>query len=67
MTAPSASLPAAFVALLRRDLSIAYRQRGELLHPLMFFVIAGMVVFTSHRHLTLNAPPPQPLALERFR
>ncbi len=27
----------------------------------------GMVVFTSHRHLTLNAPPPQPLFLERFR
>ena len=36
----SHSLPGAFIALLRRDLSIAYRRRGELLHPVMFFVIS---------------------------
>lgn len=40
MKAPTASLSAAFAALLRRDLAIAYRRRGELLWPVMFFVIA---------------------------
>ena len=33
------SLPGAFAALLRRDLIIACRRRGEWLHPLLFFVI----------------------------
>ena len=34
------SLPGAFIALLRRDFCIAYRRRGEWLHPLLFFVIS---------------------------
>ena len=33
------SLSGAFIALLRRDFCIAYRRRGEWLHPLLFFVI----------------------------
>lgn len=37
----SSSLFAAFAALLRRDFSVACRRRGELLHPLLFFVIAA--------------------------
>ena len=36
---PGASLSVAFIALLRRDFSIACRRPGELLHPLLFFVI----------------------------
>ena len=37
---PPTSLPGAFIALLRRDFCIAYRRRGEWLHPLLFFVIS---------------------------
>lgn len=37
MSAPS--LPAAMFALLRRDLLLAFRARGELLNPLIFFVM----------------------------
>ncbi|MGI9311407.1 MAG: heme exporter protein CcmB, partial [bacterium] len=33
------SLPAALAAMLRRDLRIAYRRRGEGLHPVLFFVV----------------------------
>jgi heme exporter protein B len=33
------SMGAAIMALLRRDLVLAYRRRGELLNPLIFFVI----------------------------
>jgi len=33
------SLPRALLGLLRRDLLIAYRHRGEVLNPLLFFVI----------------------------
>lgn len=39
MSASGVALPGAFAALLRRDLAIAYRRRGELLPPLLFFVI----------------------------
>ena len=37
---PPTSLRGAFIALLRRDFCIAYRRRGEWLHPLLFFVIS---------------------------
>lgn len=33
------SLPAAMLALLRRDLLLAYRSRSELINPLIFFVL----------------------------
>ena len=33
------SLAGAFVAMLRRDLTLAFRHRGELANPLLFFVI----------------------------
>ncbi len=33
------SMAAALLALLRRDLQLAYRHRGEMLNPLIFFVI----------------------------
>jgi heme exporter protein B len=33
------SLPKAFVALVRRDLILAFRYRGELANPLLFFVL----------------------------
>lgn len=38
---PSTSTRAACAALLRRDLTAAWRRRGEILHPLLFFVIVG--------------------------
>ncbi len=34
-----ASLGTAFVSLLRRDLTLAYRHRAQILNPLLFFVI----------------------------
>ena len=37
---PPVSTSAAFIALLRRDFTLAYRRRGELLRPLLFFVIS---------------------------
>lgn len=52
MTNPT-SLPTAFVALLRRDIKIAYRRRGEVLHPLMFFII------TSALFTFATTPDPQ--------
>ncbi len=34
-----ATLPQAFVILLRRDLTLAYRRRSEMINPLLFFVL----------------------------
>ena len=34
-------MPAAFFAMFRRDLLLAYRHRGEMLNPLIFFVIVA--------------------------
>lgn len=39
MIAGDESLGAAFLAMLKRDLTLAYRHRGELANPLLFFVI----------------------------
>jgi heme exporter protein B len=36
---PGGPLPGAFLAMLRRDLTLAFRHRGELANPLLFFVI----------------------------
>ncbi len=33
------TLPQAFTILLRRDLTLAYRQRSEMINPLLFFVL----------------------------
>jgi len=35
----SATLPQAFAILLRRDLTLAYRRRSEVINPLLFFVL----------------------------
>ncbi len=35
------SLTSAFVLLLRRDLTLAYRRRAELMNPLLFFVLVS--------------------------
>ncbi|VAW76569.1 ABC transporter involved in cytochrome c biogenesis, CcmB subunit [hydrothermal vent metagenome] len=35
----TATLPQAFAILLRRDLTLAYRQRSEIINPLLFFVL----------------------------
>lgn len=44
----AASTAAACAALLRRDLTIAWRRRGEILHPLLFFVIvAALFAFAA--------------------
>lgn len=41
---PSPSLSAAFVATLRRDFTLAYRHRGEMANPLVFFLIVITMV-----------------------
>lgn len=41
MVPPPPSLTRAFVAVLRRDLLLAFRHRGELANPLLFFVIVA--------------------------
>lgn len=43
-TMHSDELVSAIVALLKRDLLIAYRNRGELLNPLVFFLIAVAMI-----------------------
>lgn len=50
------SLSVAFFSVLRRDLSIAYRRRGELLHPVLFFVISvSLFAFAiSHDPISLT-------------
>ena len=52
MNTPTTPLSSTFVALLRRDLAVACRRRGELLHPLLFFVIT-----VSLFPLALNPDP----------
>ncbi|NKB61098.1 MAG: heme exporter protein CcmB [Gammaproteobacteria bacterium] len=37
---PNTGLLSAFVALLKRDLMVSYRHLGELMHPVIFFLIA---------------------------
>jgi len=41
---PSPSLSAAFAATLRRDFTLAYRHRGEMANPLVFFLIVITMV-----------------------
>ncbi len=41
---PSPKLLAGFVAMLRRDLMLAYRHRGELANPLVFFLMVVTMV-----------------------
>lgn len=48
----------AFFALVRRDVRLAYRRRGEILHPLMFFVVAVS--------LFVLATDPDPLFLRKI-
>ncbi len=44
MNAPPAAIGAAFAAILRRDLTLAYRHRGEIANPLVFFLIVITMV-----------------------
>lgn len=44
LTAPESSVATAFCATLRRDLTLALRSSGELVNPLIFFLIAGSLI-----------------------
>ena len=62
-TNPGASNTAAFMALLRRDLLLAFRRRAELLQPLIFLLVVTSL-FPRAGLNPANAVAPRPFMIE---
>ena len=43
-SSPAPSLSKAITGLLRRDLLLAYRHRGEIINPILFFILVTALV-----------------------